>query len=81
MNYKILISSSYFTASQNGTTRQTDESWCLRRFCIQFSEICLLANGNWYLVDSNTFFFSVVKPYIHIISFPTLTSVDLHSNM
>jgi hypothetical protein len=36
--FKILISSSYFTASQNGTTRQTGESWCLRRFCIPFSK-------------------------------------------
>jgi hypothetical protein len=36
LNYKSLISSSYSTAGQNGT-RQTDESWCLRRFSIQFS--------------------------------------------
>ncbi len=38
LNYKILISSSYSTASQNGTTRQTDEGWCSRRFCIPVSE-------------------------------------------
>jgi hypothetical protein len=37
-NYKILISTSNFTASQNGTTKQTDESWCIRRFCIPFSK-------------------------------------------
>ncbi len=35
---KTLISSSYFTASQNGRTTHTDESLCLRRFCIQISE-------------------------------------------
>jgi hypothetical protein len=28
MKYKILISSFYFSASQNGTTRQTGETWC-----------------------------------------------------
>ncbi len=33
VNYQILISSSYFTAGRNGKTRQTDESWCSRRFC------------------------------------------------
>ncbi len=34
---KIPISNFYFTASQNGTTRLTDESWWLRKFCIPFS--------------------------------------------
>ncbi len=38
LNYKFLNSSSYFTASRNGTTRQTAESWCSWRFCIAFSE-------------------------------------------
>ncbi len=38
LKYKTPISSSYFTTSKNGTTRQTDESWCLRRGCIPFSK-------------------------------------------
>ncbi len=39
LNYKTLISSSCFTASHNGTTRQADESWCLQRFRIPFRKI------------------------------------------
>jgi hypothetical protein len=38
LNCKTLISSSYFTASKNSRTRQTDEGWCLRRFCIPFGK-------------------------------------------
>jgi hypothetical protein len=38
LSYKIPISSSYFTASQNGTTRQTDESRCPWMFCIPYSK-------------------------------------------
>jgi hypothetical protein len=36
--YEILISNSYFIASQSGTTRQTVESWCSRRLSIPSSE-------------------------------------------
>jgi hypothetical protein len=45
---RILISNSYFTASQNGKTRQTDESWCSRRFPCHSVKLILLANGNRY---------------------------------
>ncbi len=40
LNHRILISNFYFFASQNGTTRQTDERWCPPRFSILFTKIC-----------------------------------------
>jgi hypothetical protein len=57
-NYKILILSSYFSASQNGTSRQTDESWCLQKFHIAFTKMFSLANSKMYDVDSDMFLVS-----------------------
>ncbi len=39
----------YITASQNGTARQIDESWCYLRVCIPISKTVLLANVNRYM--------------------------------
>jgi hypothetical protein len=33
-NYKTILWSSKFTASQNGTTSQANESWCLQMWCV-----------------------------------------------
>jgi hypothetical protein len=38
LNDEIPNSSYYFTASKNGTTRQTDQSWYLQRFYPPFSK-------------------------------------------
>jgi hypothetical protein len=71
---KILISNSYRDASQNGTRRQTDESWCPERFCIPFNESGFSVNS--YEVDSNAFFLSGKALYtITILLCPFLTLI------
>ncbi len=65
-NLKLL----YFTARQNGPTRRTDESRCLRRSCIQFSESGLTA---WLTVKGMRLIqkcFQVVNPSIYLIDCP-----------
>jgi hypothetical protein len=49
-------------------------------FAYHSVELVLLANGNRYEVDSNTFF-QVVKPSIHLKNcpFPTLTFFDIQA--
>jgi hypothetical protein len=60
------MSSSYFTESQNGTTRRTGERVGAREgFPNDSVKLVSLANGNWYEVDSNTFF-EVAKPSVHL---------------
>jgi hypothetical protein len=58
LNYRILISTSYFTASWIGTTRQTGGVSACKGFRCNSVKLVLLANGNRYEVDSNTFFLS-----------------------
>ncbi len=60
MKYKILISSSYFTATPNGTKRQPDESWrstAREDFAYHSGKLVLLAKCNRYEVGSDSFFF------------------------
>jgi hypothetical protein len=61
-NY-ILILSSYFSASQNGTSRQT-YGWCLRNFRIPFTNMYLLAKSKSYYVNSNRFLVSSKDLYL-----------------
>jgi hypothetical protein len=59
LNHKILISTSYFTGNQNGTTRQTDESWCStarKGFAYHSVKLVLLSNGKRYEIYFNAFF-------------------------
>ncbi len=76
LNYPILISSSFFIASQNDTTRQTDENWCSQRFCsTTFSKRGLTGyNSNRYDVDTNAYFLSgkALYPFIYPVSTLTL---------
>jgi hypothetical protein len=59
VNHKFLISNLSFTASQNGTTSQTDESWRSGRFRILFTKTGFTGyNGKKYEVDSKMFFLS-----------------------
>jgi hypothetical protein len=56
LNYKLLISRSYFTASQNGATRLPDKR-CSRKVYEWFSGTgFIMATSNRYEVRSNTFF-------------------------
>ncbi len=76
LNYKIIILSSYFAASKNRTTRQTDEILCSRRFCILL-KLKLLASGNRYEDAFNNFFFffffAITSILLKYCSVPTLT--------
>jgi hypothetical protein len=66
LNYKIISSSSYFTASQNGTTSQTNKNMgACKSYACHWVRLVLLSNGNYDEIDPISFY-KIVNPSIHL---------------